>query len=59
MNDTNESKDLIDYDCISKSRLIRQICEIDDISINPKAFDRIMCTIQNQVPYNQVDYRDK
>lgn len=49
----------VDYDCISKSRLVRQILEIDNILISPKAFNEIMVVIQNQVPYDEIDNRGK
>lgn len=51
--------DTVDIDCISKSRLVRQLCNIDDIEISPKAFNRIVKLVADQVPYNEVDYRNK
>lgn len=57
-NDTKCCDAPVNYDCISKSRLIRQIVKIDDIALSPKALNRILEKIQNQVPYNQVDYAE-
>lgn len=44
--------DAVNYDCISRSRIVRQILEIDDININPKALNKILEKIQNEPPYN-------
>ena len=40
----------IDYDKISKSLLVRKMLQIDDVTITPKAFNRMMEVIQNMPP---------
>lgn len=57
MSEVNENGKTLDYDCISKSRLIRQILQIDDVTFSPSALDRILTLIQNQVPYDEPDPR--
>lgn len=50
---TKVSDEIIDYDKISKRVLVSRLLDIDDITITPKAFNRIMVEIQNMPPYER------
>ena len=47
---TMNSEEIINYDHISRSLLVRKLLSIDNITLSPKALNRIMETVQNMPP---------